>query len=73
MRYWRASRSDFCSERGSGSPARRIDLIGPRGWPDFSAISASCSAMIALAGSSPSRPPSAEAGTRRFERCVPSS
>src|SRR5690349_4486253 len=41
--------------------------------PDFSAISASCSAMMALAGSSPSRPPSAEAGTRRLERWVPSS
>src|SRR5262245_30531967 len=41
--------------------------------PDLAAISASCSSMMLSAGASPSRPPSADCGTLRFERCVPSS
>ena len=55
------------------SPERCSDLITMGARPDFSAISRSCSAMIARAGSSPSMPPSASAGTLRFDRCEPSS
>src|SRR5262245_6536211 len=61
------------SARVSFVPARRTLLIGLRGMPDFSAISASCSSMILSAGASPSRPSSADCGTLRLERWVPSS
>ena len=55
------------------APVRRICLIRLGGTPDFAAIALSCSLMMACAGSSPSRPPSTSIGTRRLERCVPSS
>src|SRR6185437_245930 len=53
---------------------RKIDLIGPRGGrPEAVAISRSWASTTALAASSPSSPPSAVAGTRRFEVRDPSS
>ena len=55
------------------APERRTLLIGIGGTPDFSAIARSCSSMIARAGASPSRPPSAVLGTLRLDRCEPSS
>lgn len=55
------------------APTRSTLLISSAGRPDFSAISRSCSAMAALAGSSPSSPPNNSEGTRRLERCEPSS
>ena len=46
----------------AAAPVRRRLLMRDGGRPDFSAISRSCASMIALAGSSPSRPPSAVGG-----------
>src|SRR5262245_33185810 len=55
------------------APARVMLLIASGARPDFSAISRSCSIMKPRAGLSFSRPPSNSAGTRRLERCEPSS
>ena len=55
------------------APTRVMLLIASGARPDFSAISRSCSMMKPSAGSSFSRPPSSSAGTRRLERCEPSS
>ncbi len=50
-----------------------MPLMGIGGWPDFSAITRSCSSMTVRAGASPSRPPSTSLGTLRLDRCEPSS
>ena len=55
------------------APTRATVLILSGARPDFSAISRSCSMMKPSAGASFSRPPSSSAGTRRLERCEPSS
>ena len=55
------------------APTRAMLLIASGARPDFSAISRSCSIMKPRAGSSFSSPPSSSAGTRRLERCEPSS
>src|SRR5262249_55173800 len=39
--------------------------------PDFAAISASCSSIMALAGSSPASPPGPGLGILGWDRCVP--
>src|ERR1700684_3473829 len=51
---------------------RATDLITPRGRPDASPISRSWASITALAGSSPSRPPSTDPSTLRLEGTLPS-
>ena len=64
-----------CESRGYLflAPARRRLLMGCGGRPDLSAISRSWFIIKLRAGMSLSMPPSNPAGTRRLERCEPSS
>jgi hypothetical protein len=64
-----------CESRGYLflAPARRRLLMGCGGRPDLSAISRSWFIIKLHAGMSLSMPPSNPAGTRRLERCEPSS
>jgi hypothetical protein len=63
--------------RQSAGSRYRLDrvtrVMDTRGRPDFAAIASSCTSITRRAGSSPSRPPNTEAGTRRLEAREPSS
>ncbi len=61
--------SSGLAHAGSGGSVDRLD--GEGRMPDFSATARSCSSMTPRAPASPSA--RASAGTRRFERCEPSS
>jgi small subunit ribosomal protein S21 len=52
---------------------RRMLFTANAGFPDFSAISRSCSSITVRAGASPSSPPRISLGIRRLDRWVPSS